>query len=238
MLKCVEIGQIGTPKPKSRSNSTEAQLVREVNALLKLRHANLVPYYKVFVQDRRLCTMAGFCSLGSFHDLFEAIKSGLEWASEFCVSSDTKEKAIAPRLVWHFLIQVLEGLEQLHKCSIIHRFIKPRNLLLEPETTFTHPDFKWRVRIADVAVPEMLRRDAKLRPQKVRYLAPELISGNSPFDVKVRDRMVPTGIGLPNVGERSYLPLSARGRAHGHRQPWYSSSLMPPPVEPVLALSP
>src|SRR6056297_1755295 len=45
VLKCSAMSGAGQ-KPKSRGAVNESQVLREVSALLKLRHANLVPYHK------------------------------------------------------------------------------------------------------------------------------------------------------------------------------------------------
>jgi serine/threonine protein kinase len=200
VLKCMAITGAGQ-KAKSRGAANESQVLREMSALLKLRHSNLVPCHKVFLQDGRVCTMMGSMDAGSLEDVIAGLSKGLSGVKEFKDASAPPDVArFESRLIWHFVIQAIEAVEVLHKCSIIHRALKPSNLLLEPETCFTHTEFKWRLRISDVAVPELLRRDtSKIPASKLRYMAPELLASSSPYDCKVNlpkdarsPRLVPT----------------------------------------------
>lgn len=192
VLKCVAITGAGQ-KPKSRGAANESQVLREVSALLKLRHSNIVPYHKVFTQDGRVCTMMGSMETASLRDVVAGLSKGQKWAEDFkdC-NAPANTMRFEPRLIWHFLIQLLEGVDRLHRCSIVHRALKPSNLLLEPETCFTHPDFRWRLKISDVAVPELLRRDNfKIPAARLRYMAPELLAASAPYDWKVSKRAPP-----------------------------------------------
>lgn len=187
VLKCISVTGAGH-KPKSRGAANESQVLREMSALVKLRHSNLVPCHKVFLQDGRVCTMMGSMDTGSLQDVIAGLNKGLDGFEDFKdLSAPAGAVRFEPRLIWHFLIQALEGLERVHRCSIIHRALKPSNLLLEPETCYTHTDFRWRLKISDVAVPELLRRDnSKIPATKLRYMAPELLTASSPYDSKVR----------------------------------------------------
>lgn len=233
VLKCISVTGAGH-KPKSRGAANESQVLREMSALIKLRHSNLVPCHKVFLQDGRVWTMMGSMDTGSLQDVIAGLNKGLDRFEDFKdLSAPAGAVRFEPRLIWHFLIQALEGLERLHRCSIIHRALKPSNLLLEPETCYTHTDFRWRLKISDVAVPELLRRDnSKIPATRLRYMAPELLAASSPYDSKVRTariaRLSPLTPPPPAINPRAAEALAVPPNPMPMR-----ASSPPPPVPSI-----
>lgn len=64
------------------------------------------------------------------------------------------EGALDPREVASILLQALEGLEAAHAAGIVHRDVKPENLLLI-ETGSTEPGQRFVVKIADFGIAQM-----------------------------------------------------------------------------------
>jgi len=214
VLKCVEIASsVEKGRQRLRWSAHIAMALRETHTLLKLRHANLVSYYKSFVHEGRLCTMMSHLETGSLHDLFAGLREGAEWTTPFCAAGEPA--VVAPKLAWHLLLQTVEGLHKLHCSSIVHRAIKPSNLLLEPETVFAHPEFKWRLKISDVAVPEVLRSETHMpSPQSVRYMAPELVTGQTPYDERVR--AVYLSLYISHTRTRAHTRTHAHTHTHAY----------------------
>jgi len=79
--------------------------------------------------------------------------------------------------VWHLFIQICQGIAHLHRCGVVHRALKTRNLLLFPESFFSHSQFKYRCKIVDIGLPELQRhsRLSALNGSMLRYLAPEVL---------------------------------------------------------------
>lgn len=165
-LKCIDMTEHNLP------TEGKQRAVRETQALLKLQHTNVARYHKAFLSEGRLCYMTEFAESGTLHHLIYTMKE--------------RGQRLSEDLVWHLFIQICHGLKKLHDCSIIHRALKARNLLLFPETLYSHPQFKYRCKLTDLGIPELQRhlRLSSLSGSTLRYLAPEVL-GKQPQDEKV-----------------------------------------------------
>lgn len=83
---------------------------------------------------------------------------------------------VSETTIWAFTMQILQGLQYLHKQNVIHRDIKPNNILLKDN----------QVKLGDLGVSKILGdlTLAKSRVGTPLYLAPELIK-SKPYDNKV-----------------------------------------------------
>ena len=165
-LKCIDMTE------HNLQTEGKQRAVRETQALLKLQHTNVARYHKAFLSEGRLCYMTEFAECGTLHHLIYTMKE--------------RGQRLSEDLVWHLFIQICHGLKRLHDCSIIHRALKARNLLLFPETLYSHPQFKYRCKLTDLGIPELQRhlRLSSLSGSTLRYLAPEVL-GKQPQDEKV-----------------------------------------------------
>ena len=165
-LKCIDLSEHSLP------TEGKQRAVRETQALLKLQHTNIARYHKAFLSEGLLCVMSEFAEAGTLHHLIYTLKE--------------RGQRLSADLTWHLFIQICHGLKKLHDCSIIHRALKTRNLLLFPETLYAHPQLKYRCKLADLGIPELQRhlRLSTLSGSTLRYLAPEVL-GKQPQDEKV-----------------------------------------------------
>ena len=89
--------------------------------------------------------------------------------------------------MWHFIHDVASGLSYLHSHEIIHRDIKPDNILLSTSGEFMISDFGISTRMQS-----SMRRSSVRQKQDmdiagtITYMAPELFSKN-PLTVKATD---------------------------------------------------
>lgn len=165
-FKCISLSDSDVlPELKQRA-------VREVQTLLKLKHTNLAQYHSAFLHEGRICYMTDFAEMGTLHNLIYMLK-------------DSRQE-LAEDLAWQIFMQICWGLKKLHSCSVIHRALKTRNILLQRETLFVHPQFKYRCKITDIVIPELQRntRLSSLSGSTLRSLAPELLA-RQPVDEKV-----------------------------------------------------
>ncbi|CAG0889880.1 unnamed protein product [Darwinula stevensoni] len=140
----------------------EAMNLREVKSLKKLSHANVVKLKEVIRENDNLYFVFEYMK----ENLYQLIKS--------------RDKMFPEATIRNMLLQVLLGLEFMHKHGFFHRDMKPENLLcMGPEL----------VKIADFG----LAREIRSRPPYTDYVstrwyrAPEVLlrstSYSSPIDI-------------------------------------------------------
>jgi cyclin-dependent kinase-like len=107
-----------------------------VGLLRSLRHDNVVSLLDVFRHRGKLCLVFEFVE-GTVLQLLEAAPGGLP-------------EAQAKRVLW----QVLRALEYLHSRGVVHRDVKPENLLVSGQGVVKLCDFGFARRLHDGAVAE------------------------------------------------------------------------------------
>lgn len=138
MLDCVTLCRRAVKIMKQRRLSRilngEENVRREIKILKKLNHRNVIKLLDVFSDDN---------------------KQKLYIVLEYCVGGLQEMLDKAPRNkfpIWQahkYFVQLIEGLEYLHSCGIVHKDIKPGNLLLTTDDV---------VKISDFGVAEELDR--------------------------------------------------------------------------------
>eukprot|EP01004_Peranema_trichophorum_P003691 NODE_2664_length_1525_cov_25.780314_g2295_i0.p1 GENE.NODE_2664_length_1525_cov_25.780314_g2295_i0~~NODE_2664_length_1525_cov_25.780314_g2295_i0.p1 ORF type:complete len:475 (-),score=97.76 NODE_2664_length_1525_cov_25.780314_g2295_i0:36-1460(-) len=125
-LGTLKNGRIVAVKTHNSSNSTPESLdslKREMEVLRTVRHDNVVRYFGCLSEDTTLYIFLEYVPLGALTKLVQ-INNGLPLA-----------------IVKIYSRQLLEGLEYLHSCDIIHRDIKCDNILLFTEDIIKLTDF-------------------------------------------------------------------------------------------------
>jgi len=166
------------------------QVVREVKALERLRHLNIIDYKHSWIEVSRhsqfcpwvpfLFILMEFCNAGSLEDLI--------WPSGFeRGATNNREKAtlLSEEMIWSIFLDVVRGLRHLHSRSILHRDLKPSNILLnvdeaptsEASSTTTVP----RALLSDFGTCEILG-DRTMSGHvhggyAIEFMAPERLRG-------------------------------------------------------------
>ncbi|CAD8178420.1 unnamed protein product [Paramecium pentaurelia] len=143
---------------KNLSLKQQNEAYREAQIMHTLNHPNIVSYYNSQLRKDKLNIFMEFCE----DDLYNYI----------CRNPSPTENQ-----VWQWTIQLLEGVEYLHSQKIMHRDIKPNNILMKSNV----------LKISDLGVSKSLISTQQLQTTKVGtplYLAPELIR-NRPYDSKI-----------------------------------------------------
>lgn len=97
--------------------------IREISLLKELRHDNIVRLLDVVHSDRKLTLV------------FEYLEQDLKKFMDQCGND------LEPKLVQHFLRQLLLGIEYCHQRSVLHRDLKPHNLLISKDKDLKLADF-------------------------------------------------------------------------------------------------
>ena len=110
-------------KMTSQGFGLDISAIRELEFLRELHHPNIVDLQDVFIEDKNLNLVLGFYEV----DLEMVIKD--------------RSLILRPGDVKMWMIMLLRGLEHCHQRNIIHRDIKPNNLLLSPDGQLKLADF-------------------------------------------------------------------------------------------------
>lgn len=144
------------------------QFVIEAQAAAKLDHANIVPVYEAG-QDKDLPYIAcAWCDGPTLDNLMSSRTSPLK-----------------PRLAATIVRQLASAVQCSHDHGILHRDIKPGNILLFPYVSGTNAEFPYVPRLGDFGLAKLMESGelATVSSQLIgtpRYMAPELLSGTQP----------------------------------------------------------
>jgi uncharacterized protein YndB with AHSA1/START domain/tRNA A-37 threonylcarbamoyl transferase component Bud32 len=148
----------------------QRRFVHEARALAKLTHPYIVSVFD--------CGKAG--------DLYYLV---MEYVAGTSLRRLIAEKAVSERDVLDFLPQIGEALQHAHENGIVHRDVKPENILV---------DQRKRVRLVDFGLARWLERAGQRGPDESRvagtwgYMAPEQLS--TPESVDHRADIFSTGV--------------------------------------------
>lgn len=133
---------------------------REIKILKLARHPNIVQLYEIIETPRQLYLITEYVPGGELFDYIVANRRLKE--EEAC----------------KFFQQIISGIEYLHELGIVHRDMKPENLLL---------DHAGQIKLVDFGLSNTYTGDETLRTAcgSPCYAAPEMISGEPYHGSKV-----------------------------------------------------
>ncbi|KAL6495629.1 Cyclin-dependent kinase 3 [Orobanche gracilis] len=145
-----------------KAEGVPCSVLREISVLKELNHDNVVRFRDVWDNE------------DGFHLIFEILDNDL---SNFIYGSLKFE--LEPHLIKNFLFQILQGVSYCHSQKVLHRDLKPKNLLIDVKSkTVKLADFSL-TRTVDVPLPLYTTEVATLS-----YRAPELLLG-TPYSTAV-----------------------------------------------------
>jgi cyclin-dependent kinase 1 len=163
-------GQVVAMKKIRLENDEEgipSTAVREVSMLKELHHPNIVDLQCVIMEENRLYLIFEFLSMD--------LKKYME--------SEHGSKAMPPVLVKNLLFQVLQGMCFCHQRRVIHRDLKPQNLLVEVKKN-EHPVIK----LADFGLARAIGVPIRAYTHEVItlwYRSPEILLGTQRYSLPV-----------------------------------------------------
>ena len=155
-MKRVKIGRLSQ---KEKLNS-----FNEVRILASIEHKNIIGYKEAFFDDKSktLNIVMEFADGGDLNSKIKEIKQ--------------KKIFFEEKTIWSTLIQILEGLNYLHKSCIIHRDLKSANIFLTKDGA---------VKIGDLNVSKILNKMVTTYTQTgTPYFASPEIWNDQPYDYK------------------------------------------------------
>jgi 5'-AMP-activated protein kinase, catalytic alpha subunit len=125
---------------------------REIHILKLTRHPNIIQLYEIIETQKQLYLIMEYANGG---ELFDYIVN----------NSKIEEKEAC-----HIFQQIISGIEYIHKLNVVHRDMKPENLLLDNEKT---------IKIVDFGLSNTFKEDEPLKTAcgSPCYAAPEMIAG-------------------------------------------------------------
>merc|ERR1719305_1338824 len=166
----VAIKKIETPLEEANLAFFKRKL-RELRILRQLRHENIVSVLSIFVSGTDRFSNDSFQDLYVVSELMETDMTSILKSNQH-LSDDHFQ---------FFLYQILRGLKYIHSAKVIHRDIKPRNLLVNANCD---------LRICDFGLARLDFGDRVLNPQPQAvstrwYRAPEVLCAWTNFSYNV-----------------------------------------------------
>ncbi|KAL0429366.1 UNVERIFIED_CONTAM: Cell division control protein 2 [Sesamum radiatum] len=130
-------------------------VLREISMLKELDHANVVRLYDVVDEE----------------DGFFLVFGHLKLDPATFIDSHSKTE-VDPHLIKSFLFQILQGVSYCHSQKVLHRDLKPDNVLIDPRSSTIKLAGIGSARSFDVPLPKYSREVTTLS-----YRAPEILLG-------------------------------------------------------------
>ncbi|XP_065891176.1 serine/threonine-protein kinase unc-51-like isoform X2 [Dysidea avara] len=172
---CVETKQPVAIKQISLKGTAERfskEKQKEISILKQLRHENIVRYYDYFVESKRYYAflVMEYCDGGDLSDYLLA------------------KKTLSEETIRYFLSQIADAVDAIHAHNVIHRDLKPQNILLvhnHASLTSINP-LDIVLKIADFGFARELTGEGMAHTLcgSPLYMAPEVLLSKS-YDAKV-----------------------------------------------------
>ena len=101
--------------------------LNESKFLTDLSHPYIIKYYNCFIKEEFLYLVVENAENGDLSDFIEA--------------HDESKNPISEEVLWSLFLQCMEGLTYVHKMGVIHRDIKPGNILMDNNMNIKIGDF-------------------------------------------------------------------------------------------------
>jgi serine/threonine protein kinase len=163
---------------KNLANKMIENIETEISIMIKIKHDNIVRLYETIKTDKHICLLIDYCD---GEDLNKYIK---------------KNGRISEKQTKIFMTQIASGLHYLHSLNLIHRDLKPHNILLSKNGNIKIADFGFVKDYTEISMfdtlcgspiymaPEILQHkkyDAKVDLWSIGIILYEMLSAEPPF---------------------------------------------------------
>lgn len=206
--------KILTKRKLRRIPNGEQNVRREIKLLRKLRHKNVIELLDVLYNEekQKMYLIMEYC-VGGLQEMLDSV---------------IPEKKLPMHQAHDYFVQLLDGLEYLHGCGIVHKDIKPGNLLLTLDHTLKISDFGVAEAL-DIFAPN---DDCTTGQGSPAFQPPEIANGHEVFSGFKVD-IWSTGVTLYNIttglypyeGDNIYKLLENISRCDWVAPDWLESRL-------------
>jgi serine/threonine protein kinase len=105
----------------------------EISLLRELNHKNIISYIRSKERNEVYDVHLEYCKYGDTFQILKSEKLFKEYRNKF--------KGLTEKFLESMIIQTCQGLDYLHNMNLIHRDIKPHNILLTENLVFKIADF-------------------------------------------------------------------------------------------------
>ena len=148
----------------------EKYFLSEVELLKKLKHPNIVKYYKSFREDDNLYIIMEYFDNGDLDDYINVLGKG---------NNQNKKEEI-----WNIFYQCISGLNYLHSTGVVHRDIKPCNIFMTKNKIIKIGDFGVSAFFKNIDI-EKIKKLTNTYVGTYEYMAPEIIKREKKYNEKV-----------------------------------------------------
>ncbi len=139
------------PRPESLVNSQlRRRFLREARAAARLHHTNILPVFEVGEAGPLCYIVSAYCAGGTLAD----------WLA-------SRKAPVPLRLAAHLIALLSDGVQHAHEHGILHRDLKPGNVLLRPENNSAAGDpggLGFTPLLADFGLAKFVEAGADLSP--------------------------------------------------------------------------
>lgn len=146
---------------QSLSKKEKENALNEVRILASVQHPNIISYKEAFLSENpsALCIIMEYADGG---DLYQKI-----------VEQKKKKKLFTEAEIWETFIQIVKGLNALHKYKILHRDLKCANIFLNKDGT---------VKLGDLNVSKVAKMGLVYTQTGTPYYASPEVWQDKPYD--------------------------------------------------------
>ena len=161
-----ENNEIYVIKQISLKDKDLEKILKEAEILSSIHNDNIVKYFESFIDDKYFYIVMEYCQGLDLKKYINKYKK------------EKNNKRINPNVIYKYIIDICKGLNEIHANNVIHRDIKPDNLLITEDN---------KIKICDFGISAILDKHNNYAITTIgtyNYCAPEIFE-EKPYNNKI-----------------------------------------------------